>query len=122
MTRKRDTDLIAAIGVVIALAFFLYRWGGDFNVDSTVADTLFSLLPSFVALIACLFITLSTDGVSILGGTMGVGISACFMFNELNTLGLLVGFLNGYTVAQIQTWTMIITTIFGAIFYGSAQR
>jgi len=122
MGRKRNgPELIATIGILIGLAFYLIKYHGTINIDVTVGNNLFSLLPSFIAVIACLFITATTTGVSRFGGSVGTGISLCFMFSNLDTLGLFVGFLSDLTLAQVQIWTMIISVLFGAVLYAATQ-
>jgi len=118
MGRKSNLNIIAAGGIMIIVFFFIYRYGGGVDLNIYVGTTLFELLPSLIITIIYIFITASTEGVGKFGGTLGVGISLCFLFERADNLGLITSeMLSGLTIFQIQIWTMIIATIIGAIIY-----
>jgi len=119
MGRMRG-DIIASAGIIIAMFFFLYKYHGNVNVDSIVASTLFTLLPGFIIIAACVYVTAEGGGVGVLGGSMGVGIGLCYLLNVADGEGLItVEMLSGLTVPQIQIWTMIIATLLGTIMYAT---
>ena len=120
MGRRGRSDLVAAAGVVIVMFFFIFRYFADIDIDVTVGPTLFALLPGFIILAACVFVTAETGGVGRLGGCMGIGISLCYLLNAADGEGLItVEMLSGLTVPQLQIWVMIAATIFGLILYSS---
>lgn len=120
MRGRRKSDLIAAAGVIIIMFFFIFRYYADVNIDPTVGETLFALLPGFIVLAACVFVTAETRGVGKLGGMIGIGISLCYLLYAADGEGLItVEMLSGLTVPQVQVWTIIISSIFGFIIYAA---
>jgi len=120
MGRMRG-DVIAASGIIIAMFFFLFKYHDSVNVDPTVANTLFTLLPGFIIISACVYVTAEGRGVGRLGGSMGIGIGLCYLLNATNTEGLITAeMLSGLTIPQLQIWTMIIATLLGTIMYATS--
>lgn len=120
MGRMRG-DVIAASGIIIAMFFFLYQYHDIVNVDPTVANTLFALLPGFIIVSACVYVTAEGGGVGKLGGSMGIGIGLCYLLHATDTEGLITAeMLSGLTIPQLQIWTMIIATLLGTIMYATS--
>lgn len=120
---RRKSDLIAVGVILIIMFFFIFRYYANVDIDVTVGATLFNLLPGFIALAACIFVTAETGGVGRLGGCMGVGISLCYLIYAADGEGLItVEMLSGLTVPQLQVWTIVIASIMGFIMYGTSRR
>ncbi len=122
MGRSRGVNVIASAGIIIALFFFIYRYYATVGIDPTVGTALFTLLPGFIIIAIAIYTTAETRGGGKLGGSIGVGIGLCYLFNAVDGLGLITAeMLSGLTVPQLQIWTMIISTIFGFILYGASR-
>ena len=121
MVRRRSrNNIIASTGIIIIVFFFILKYHGMVNLDSTVANTLFSLLPGFIIIAICVYVTAEGRGVSMLGGSMGTGIGLCYLLYAVDAEGLITKeMLSGLTIPQIQIWTMIIATIVGTIMYAT---
>jgi len=121
MGRKSNLNIIAAGGVTIIMFFFIYRYGGGIGLSSATGSILFNLLPGFIIIIACVFTISEVKGVGKLGGSLGMGISLCYLIERLDFLGLITPeMLSGLTISQIQIWIIIIATIIGIILYASS--
>ena len=122
MGRRNDVNVIATAGIIISMFFFILRYPTVVNIDPTTAATLFTLLPAFIIIAISIYVTAETRGGGRLGGCLGLGIGLCYLLNAANLEGIItVGMLSGLTVPQLQTWTMIASTIFGFILYGTSR-
>jgi len=121
MGRKSNLDMIATGIIIITMLFFIYRYHTYVDIDSTVVNTLFTLLPRFLIVVACIYVTVEGGDIGRLGGSLGVGIGLCFLLNTANSEGLITSeMLSGLTIPQLQIWTMIIATIMGSIIYATS--
>lgn len=118
MVRKSHLDIIATTGTITAILFFIYRYHNYVNIDPTVGGTLFTLLPGFIVVAICVYVTAESGGVSKLGGSLGMGVGLCYLLNAANGEGLITArMLSGLTIPQLQIWIMIIATVMGSIIY-----
>ena len=114
--------VIAGTGIMISLFFFIYNYYPTFNIDATVGQSLFTLLPGFIITTVCIYVTAGASGVGRLGGCIGLGIGLSYLLDAVDGLGLItVEMLSGLTVPQVQLWTMILATLMGAIMYGTSR-
>lgn len=118
--RRRQADIIATLGVIIVMFYFVFTYFADVDIDATVGPALFRLLPGFIIIAISIYVTAQTGGMGRLGGMMGTGIGVCYFLNAADLEGLItVEMLSGLTVPQIQIWTMIISTVLGFVLYAS---
>jgi len=121
MGRKSNLDIIATIGILIGLFFFIYRYYSTVNIDSTVGGTLYSFLPGFTIIAVGIYAIAEGGDVGKLGGSVGTGIGLCYLVNEAYTNSLITTvMLAGLTISQTQIWIMIISTIMGMIIYATS--
>jgi len=120
MGRRSYLDIIASTGIITVILFFIYRYHTYVNIDSTVGGVLFSLLPGFIVVAVCVYVTAESRGVSKLGGTLGMGVGLCYLLYSADVEGLITTrMLSGLTIPQLQIWIMIIATITGSIIYAT---
>ena len=122
MGKRNYANVVAGTGIIISIFFFIYLYYPSLNIDATVAQTLFTLLPGFIVTAICIYITAEARGGGRLGGCLGVGIGLCYLLFSLNAEGLVTAeMLSGLTIPQLQTWVMVISTITGVIMYASSR-
>ena len=117
MGKRGNLNLILAVIIIVVMFLYLRSYApAGLNIDVTVAPGLLNLLPAFIVIIACIYVTARTYGIGRLGGTIGIGIGFCYLFYLSDVEGLLtVEMLSGLTIPQLQLWTMIISTVAGAV-------
>jgi len=114
--RSHGVDVIASAGIIIAIFFFVYQYAGTLNVDPSVGQTLFRLLPGFIVTIICLYIAAQSPGMGRLGGMMGAGAGLCFLLSAMDGEGLItVDMFYGLTLTQLHIWVLGGFTLLGAI-------
>lgn len=123
MGRGPNVKVIATAGIIISMFFFILRYPTIVNIDPATATTLFNLIPAFIIIAISIYVTAETRGGGKLGGCLGLGIGLCYLLNAVDGEGLITAeMLSGLTVIQLQTWTMILATIFGFILYGASRQ
>jgi len=122
MPRRRgdNYNVIAGTGIIIAFFYYIYQYHTTLNIDFTVPQILFTVLPALIVTAICIYVTVETKGVGRLGGCIATGAALCYLLYGLDAEGLVtVDMFWGLTIAQTQTWIIVLSTIFGAVLYGT---
>jgi len=121
MGRSRPQNVIAGAGIMIAMFYFVYQYHPTFNIDATVANNLFTLLPALIVTVICIYVVFESRGVGRFGGCLSVGIALCYLLFQLNALALLTpDLMHNLTVPQAQTIIIVASVIVGAVMYSNS--
>jgi len=118
--RRENFNVIAGTGIIIGVFYYIYHYHPILNIDITVPQILFTVLPAIIVTAICIYVTCEARGAGRLGGCIATGAALCYLFYGLDVEGLItVDMFWGLTVAQVQTWVMILSTLVGAVLYGT---
>ena len=121
MGNKNSLSLIAVGGFLIVIFFIIVRYPNMVLMDAAAGATLFQLFPGLIVMIVALFTAKETNGAARAGSVVIVGVAFAYLLNSANGAGLITAeMLSGLTVAQLQIWSVILGTIFGAIAYAAS--
>ena len=111
-------ELIYMVVIALAVIWFLRENPAILNWNPADAQVLVSLLPSLLIVGFSIYLLAINQRPVRMGGCIVLGVGLAALLGAADVQGLVtVEMLSGLTVAQLQMWTVILSTIFGFILY-----
>ena len=106
--------------IIIFLAITAYPT--VIQLDTSIGITLTKLFPTLFLVCIGIYFLATSDRTGKFGSMICLGLGLCLFLDQVEVLGLIsTEMLSGLTILQIQTWTMALSVIFGAILFSSSK-
>ena len=116
MKIPNELKVVTAALMVVVVFLALFYFGDQLGFATNIETEFVQVLPGLFIFIVGMLIVATVKGVFTLPGMMIVGVGVAYLFGTLDTMGYITSqMLTGLTIAQLQLWIIIISTLFGAI-------
>ena len=116
MKIPNELKVVTAALMVVVVFLALFYFGDQLGFATNIETEFVQVLPGLFIFIVGMLIVATVKGVFTLPGMMIVGVGVAYLFGTLDTMGYITAqMLTGLTIAQLQLWIIIISTLFGAI-------
>ena len=87
-----------------------------------IGVTLTQLLPTLFLMCIGIWFLATSDKVGKFGGMISFSLGLCLFMDQANVLGLIsADMLGTLSIIEVQTWTMALSVIFGAILFSTSK-
>ena len=120
---KMDLRIPMIAGLVVVVVLVFMYLGVDFGFDVSSAKDYIAIIPSFIFLIAGMYLVVKMGGMYMFPALSVIGIGLAMLLNVMWTNGYItVQMMSGLTIQQIMFWTVVISGLAGAVVAAITAR
>lgn len=121
--QKLDVRIPMMAGLILVVVLFFLYMAPSFGFDVTTTNDYVSLIPSFLFLIAGLYIVLAIGGMYSFPALSMVGVGMALLLKAMWDHGYItVQMMSGLSIAQIQFWCVIIGGLAGVLVSAATAK
>ena len=124
--RKLGKNEVYIMVFVTGLVVFAYAMAYDpslFDIPASNVTSFINLFPGLIVSCIGIFFLSQSEGQGKFAGFLSLGVGINILLGYMNTESLLTSeILLGLTVPQLQLWTMVLSVLFGAVYFSFYAR